>query len=178
MSDVSSFSSVTYGGVAMTLKIYNQVWGQTQKWAVYGLSNPPTGNNNLVLTTGSAQTSSISMMIQSFTGSSGFGVAEYLGNYDSPNSTTLTVEENSIIYATAVSTYEVIKFVINGSDRGRDFIHNNGKQIAGVFSDYGLPAGAITVSSQLSSPGFSLTNQRVEIKEAATSNNAQGSFFF
>jgi hypothetical protein len=159
----------------MTLLTENNFTGQAQRWATYGLVDPPDGANDFVFNTGSQQFNPISFMIQSFTGSSGFGNFAVTGALTSPNSQTLTVSEGSAIYGTGISTFTLSKFVIDGSDRGIDFQHNVNRQVGGAFSLTGLSAGSIDVVAESISTSYTLTNTRVEILEAGsppvTSNN-------
>jgi len=166
MSNARSYTGCTYGGQAMTLIKTQNFGGLTQRWACYGLLNPPTGNNNIVVSFNGAVFNPVSMFATSFTGSGGAGLFATDGASTTPNSKTLSVSAGSAIYATGISNNSFTGIDINGSARPLEFQHNTNKQISGALSLAPLPVGNINVVTKVT--WSSVSNSRVEIKAAAT----------
>ena len=164
MTNTTDFSGCTYGGQAMTLITSRQFGGLSQRWACYGLQNPPTGNNNIVISFTSQQFNPVSLFAVSFTGSGGAGNFADNGGSTTPNSKTLTVSSGSCIYATGISNNAFTGIDIDGSARTLEFQHNTNKQVSGALSAVPLSAGSIDVVTKVTFGN--VTNQRVEILEA------------
>jgi len=165
MSNARSYTGCTYGGQAMTLIKTQNFGGLQQRWACYGLLNPPTGSNDIVVSFNGAQFSPVSLFAVSFTGSSGAGVFATNGASATPNSKTLTITAGSCIYATGISNNAFTGIDIDGSARTLEFQHNTNKQVSGALSAIPLPAGSIDVVTKVNFG--SVSNSRVEILEAA-----------
>ena len=165
MSNSRSYSSCSYGGQAMTLIKTQNFGGLQQRWACYGLLNPPTGSNNVVVQFSGAVNNPVSMFAVSFTGSSGAGNFATNGASSTPNSKTLSVSSGSCIYATGISNNAFTGIDIDGSARTLEIQHNTNKQVGGALSSVGLSAGSISVVTKVTSN--SVSNSRVEIKEAS-----------
>lgn len=166
MSDARTFTGCTYGGQTMTLIKTQPFSGLQQRWACYGLLNPPTGNNNIVISFNGAVFNPVSTFATSFTGSGGAGLFATDGASSTPNSKTLTVSAGSCIYATGISNNAFTGIDIDGSARTLEFQHNTNKQISGALSAVPLSAGTIDVVTKVNFG--SVSNSRVEIKEAGT----------
>ena len=175
MTNTTNFSGCTYGGQAMTLIRSRGFVGLSQRWACYGLQNPPTGNNNIVVTFTGQQFNPVSLFAVSFTGSSGAGNFGDNGASTTPNSKTLTVSAGSCIYATGISSNAFTGIDIDGSARPLEFQHNTNKQVSGALSLVPLSAGSIDVITKVT--WNTVTNQRVEILEAGPTPSSQNSNF-
>lgn len=165
MDNGETFTGCKYGGQTMGLIKTQNFGGLQQRWACYGLLNPPTGNNNIVVTFNSAQFTPVSMFATSFTGSSGAGNFATNGASTTPHSRTLSVSSGSCIYATGISNNAFTGIDIDGSPRTLEFQHNTNKQVSGALSLVGLSSGSISVVTKVTSN--SVSNSRVEIKEAS-----------
>ncbi|MAN64529.1 MAG: hypothetical protein CMI60_21575 [Parvibaculum sp.] len=166
MSNTRSYSGCEYGGQAMTLIKAQNFGGLAQRWACYGLLNPPTGNNDIIVSFSGAVNNPVSMFAVSFTGSSGAGNFATIGALTTPNSQTLLVSAGSCIYATGISNNAFTGIDIDGSARTLEFQHNTNKQISGALSAVPLSAGTIDVVTKVTFN--TVSNSRVEIKEAGT----------
>jgi len=156
-----NFTGATYNNVAMTL-LKNQLYsGLIQRTAVYILQNPSTGSNNFVVNFNGSQFNSTSIFACSFTGAGAGGANLNNGASTAPNSQSLTIEENSIIYAHGVSDNVQSAYSIGGSPRTLEFTHNSSKQVGGALSLTGLMAGATNVTTDAITG--TITNLRVEI---------------
>ena len=164
MDNSEVYTGCTYGGQAMTLITTQNFGGLSQRWACYGLQNPPTGNNNIVVSFNSAQFTPVSMFAVSFTGCGGAGNFATNGSSNTPNSKTLTVSSGSCIYATGISNNAFTGIDIDGFARTLEFQHNTNKQVSGALSAVPLSAGSIDVVTKVTFNN--VTNQRVEILEA------------
>ncbi len=166
MSNARSYTGCSYGGQTMTLIKTQNFGGLAQRWACYGLLNPPTGSNNIVVSFNGAVFNPVSMFATSFTGSGGAGLFATDGASTTPNSKTLSVTAGSCIYATGISNNAFTGIDIDGSARTLEFQHNTNKQISGALSLVPLSAGSISVVTKVT--WSSVSNSRVEIKAAAT----------
>ena len=97
MSNSRTYSGCTYGGVAMTQLYQINRSGLSQRMAFFYLENPPTGNNNIVVSFSGAQWNPISIHIRSFTNSGGIGSSARTGGSATPNTQNLTVDQDSLI---------------------------------------------------------------------------------
>lgn len=165
MPNTVNFSSVTFDGTAMT-QVRNQNFsGLSQRQGTFYLLNPNTGNKNIVVNFSGSQFNSTSILAQSFTGASGIGNDSNTGALTSPNSQSLTVSENSVIYATGISSNaQSFGYDIGGSTRTNLFTHNTNKIVEGALSATGLSAGAQNVTTK--ADFGTVTNYSVEILEA------------
>lgn len=156
-----NFTGATYNGVAMTL-LRNQLYsGLVQRTAVYILQAPSTGSNNFVVTFNGSQFNPTSIFACSFTGAGAGGVNANNGASTAPNSQSLTIAANSIIYAQGISDNVQSASSIGGSSRALEFTHNTNKQVGGALSALGLPAGATNVTTDAITG--TITNLRIEI---------------
>lgn len=166
MDNGETFTGCTYGGQNMTLIANQNFGGLSQRLGFYGLTNPPTGNNNIIVSFNAAQFTPVSIFAVSFTGSTGIGNFASNGRSSTPNSKTLTVNSGSAIYACGISNNGFTGIDIDGSARPLEFQHNTNKQVAGALSAVPLSAGSIDVVTKVTFS--SVTNTRIEIRESTT----------
>ena len=95
MDNGELYTGCTYGGQSMTLIATQNFGGLTQRLAFYGLLNPPTGTNDIILSFNIAQFNPVSIFATSFTGCGGAGNFATNGASATPNSKTLTVTAGS-----------------------------------------------------------------------------------
>lgn len=85
-----------------------------------------------------------------------------------PNNQTLSVSQNSYIYAMATSQFAISTgFTINGSTRPKEFTHNTNDQNIGCLS---LKLNAGTINVNVDADSGTITNYRIEIQEASSSS--------
>jgi len=165
MANTVDFSGCTYNGVAMDLVQNVNYSGQSQRCAAYYLQNPDTGTNNIVVSFSGSQFNPTSIMAVSFTGAGNYGAFGSNGAVTSPNSQSITISENSIVYLTGLSSNaQNTQYTIGGSSRTFEFSHNSNRIVRGALSATGLSAGATNVTTAADTG--SVTNFRVEITEA------------
>ena len=164
MASSVNFSSCNYGGVAMSL-IQNSLFSsEGQRQAAYYLADPATGSNNIVVTFSGSQFNTTSIFAVSFTGADGVDVFGSNAGATTPNSQSLTILANSIIYASGLSSNaQNTQYSIGGSSRPFEFSHNTNVQCRGALSATGLSAGATNVTTY--ADFVNVTNFRVAIKE-------------
>ena len=165
MSNSTNFSSVTFDGVAMT-QVRNQNFsGLSQRQGTFYLLNPNTGNKNIAVNFSGSQFNSTSIFAQSFVGASGIGNDGNSGASTTPNSQSLTISENSIIYLTGISSNaQSFGYDIGGATVSNHFTHNTNKIVEGALSATGLSAGSQNVTTK--ADFGTISNYRVEILEA------------
>ena len=165
MANTVSFASATYNGTAMTLVQNINYGGQSQRCAAYYLQNPDTGNNNIVINFTGSQWNPTSIFAVSFTGAGNFGAFGSNGALTTPNSQSITIAANSIIYLTGLSANaQSFGYEIGGSTRTFEFSHNTNRIVRGALSATGLSAGATNVTTKTNFN--TVTNFRVEVQEA------------
>lgn len=176
MANTVNFSGCTYGGVAMTLVQNINYSGQSQRAAAYYLQSPPTGGNNIVVNFSGSQFNSTSIFAVSFTGAGNFGAFGSNGALTTPNSQSITISANSIIYLTGLSSNaQNTQYSIGGSSRPFEFSHNTNRIVRGAVSGTGLSAGATNVTTR--ADFGTVTNFRVEIQEASSPSTDDADFF-
>lgn len=168
MANTVNYSGVTYGGVAMTQLHSTNRSGLSQRMGFFYLVDPPTGNNNCVISFTGSQWNPVSIHIRSFTGSGGIGNYERSGASNTPNTKNITIsQDDSLIMITSCSTYAIQTQQIPQGTNRTFVTHNTNKQVAtgAISADAGHPAG--TVSLRATSSQVSLSLDRVEIKGLA-----------
>lgn len=164
MASTVDFTGCTYAGAPMTLVRNDDFTGESQRVAVYYLANPLNGANNIVVSFTGSQFNSTSIFAVSFVGAAGVDSHEGTAGVDTTNSQNLTIQANSVIYATGVSANaQNTQYSIGGSSRPFEFSHNTNRQVRGALSATGLIAGATNVTT--SADFGNVTNVRVAIKE-------------
>ena len=178
MSNARTYTSCTYGGVAMTQLYQINRSGLSQRMAFYYLENPPTGNNTLRINFNGSQWNPISMHIRSFTNSGGIGNSLTTGGGSTPNTQNLTVEDDSLIMITSCSINAITSQQIPTGTNRTYTQHNTNRQVAtgAISADTGHSAGTISLRS--TSTFGSLTLDRTEIKGLSSSVDTSGGDFF
>jgi hypothetical protein len=178
MSNARTYTGCTYGGVAMTQLYQISRGGLSQRMAFYYLENPPTGNNELRVNFNGSQFNPISMHIRSFTNSGGVGASSRTGGQSTPNTQSLTVEDDSLIMITSCSINAITSQQIPQGTNRTYTQHNTNRQVAtgAISADAGHSAGSITLRS--TSTFGSITLDRTEIKGLSSSVDTSGGDFF
>lgn len=178
MSNSRTYSGCTYGGQAMTQLYQINRSGLGQRMAFFYLENPPTGSNNLVVSFSGSQWNPISMHIRSFTNSGGVGASSRTGGQSTPNTQSLTVEDDSLIMITSCSINAITSQQIPQGTNRTYTQHNTNRQVAtgAISADTGHSAGSISLRS--TSTFGSITLDRTEIKGLSNSVDTSGGDFF
>ena len=178
MSNARTYTSCTYGGVAMTQLYQINRSGLSQRMAFFYLENPPTGTNQLRVNFNNSQWNPISMHIRSFTNSGGVGASTRVGGQTTPNNGSLTVEDDSLIMITSCSINAITSQQIPTGTNRTFTTHNTNRQVAtgAISADVGHSAGSITLRS--TSTFGSITLDRTEIKGLGGSVDTSGGDFF
>ena len=178
MSNARTYTSCTYGGVAMTQLYTVNRGGLSQRMAFFYLENPPTGTNELRVNFNNSQWNPISMHIRSFTDCGGVGASTRVGGQSTPNNGSLTVEDDSLIMTTSCSINAILTQQIPTGTNRTFTTHNTNRQVAtgAISADVGHSAGSITLQS--TSTFGSITLDRTEIKGLSSSvDTSSGDFF-
>ena len=178
MSNARSYTTCTYGGVAMTQLYTVNRGGLGQRMAFYYLENPPTGTNQLRINFNGSQWNPISIHIRSFTDCGGIGASTRVGGQTTPNNGSLTVEEDSLIMITSCSVNAITSQQIPTGTNRSYTQHNTNRQVGtgAISSDVGHIAGSIPLQS--TSTFGSITLDRTEIKGLGGSVDTTGGDFF
>ena len=178
MSNSRTYSGCTYGGQAMTQLYQINRSGLGQRMAFFYLENPPTGSNNLVVSFSGSQWNPISLHIRSFTNSGGVGTSARTGGQSTPNTQSLTVEDDSLIMITSCSVNAITSQQIPQGTNRTYTQHNTNRQVAtgAISADTGHSAGSVALRS--TSTFGSITLDRTEIKGLASSVDTSGGDFF
>lgn len=177
MASTVNFSGCTYNGASMTLISNNFDSSEGQRVAGYYLANPDTGSNNIVVSFTGSQFNSTSIFAVSFTGANGVDSNGYNVSASTPNSQSLTISANSIVYASGISgNAQNTGYDIGGSTRTFEFYHNTNKVVRGCLSATGLSGGSTNVTTK--ADFGNVTNFRVAILEASGGGGtSSGSWF-
>ena len=178
MSNTRTYTGCTYGGVAMTQLYQISRGGLSQRMAFFYLENPPTGNNQLRVNFNGSQFNPISMHIRSFTNCGGIGASARTGGQSTPNTQSLTVEDDSLIMITSCSINAITSQQIPTGTNRTYTQHNTNRQVAtgAISADTGHSAGSISLRS--TSTFGSVTLDRTEIKGLSSSVDTSGGDFF
>jgi len=178
MSNARTYTSCTYGGVAMTQLYQINRSGLSQRMAFFYLENPPTGTNQLRVNFNGSQWNPISMHIRSFTNSGGIGNSLRTGGVTTPNTQTLTVSDDSLIMITSCSINAITGQQIPTGTNRTYSQHNTNRQVAtgAISADAGHSAGSISLRA--TSTFGSLSLDRTEILGLTnTVDTSSGDFF-
>lgn len=176
MANSVDFSSCSYNGVAMTLVRNTLFTSESQRQAAYYLANPSTGVNNIVVTFTGSQFNPTSIFAVSFTGVNGVDTSASNTSINTPNSQSLTILVNSVIYTSGISNNaQNTGYDIGGTTRGFEFSHNTNVQVRGALSAIGLSAGSQNVTTK--ADFGNVTNFRVAIKEFVTLSSINNTAF-
>lgn len=170
----TDFISCEYGGNPMSIIQTRNDGSLAQRYIFYGLQDPPTGINDLDVVFSASVFDFTSFYAVSFTNSSGAGDKGQDGLAD-PNNKTLSVSQNSYIYAMATSQFAISTgFTIDGSTRPKEFTHTTNDQNIGCLS---LKLNAGTINVNVDADSGTTTNYRVEIQEFVSPSSSSGNFF-
>lgn len=177
MSNSRTYSGCTYGGQAMTQLYQINRSGLGQRMAFFYLENPPTGNNNIVVSFSGSQWNPISIHIRSFTNSGGVGASARTGGQTTPNTQNLTVEDDSLIMITSCSINAILTQQIPTGTNRTYTQHNTNRQVAtgSISADAGHSAGSISLRATSTFGSVSL--DRTEIKGLSSSAGGSSDFF-
>ena len=178
MSNSRTYTSCTYGGVAMTQLYQINRSGLSQRMAFFYLENPPTGNNTLRVNFNGSQWNPISMHIRSFTNSGGIGNSLRTGGQSTPNTQNLTVSDDSLIMITSCSINAITsQQILTGNNRTYSQ-HNTNRQVAtgAISANAGHSAGVISLRG--TSTFGSLSLDRTEILGLTNTVDTSGGDFF
>jgi len=163
MSNSVSYSSATYGGVAMTQLYQINRSGLGQRMAFFYLENPPTGSNTLRVNFSGSQWNPLSTHIRSFTNSGGIGNSLRSGGVATPHNASLTVSDDSLIMMTSCSINAITSQQIPTGTNQSYTQHNTNRQVAtgAISSNAGHSAGSIALTATATFGNISL--DRTEI---------------
>lgn len=178
MSNSRTYTSCTYGGVAMTQLYQINRSGLAQRMAFFYLENPPTGNNTLRVNFNGSQWNPISMHIRSFTNSGGIGNSLRTGGQATPNTQSLTVSDDSLIMITSCSINAITSQQIPQGTNRTYSQHNTNRQVAtgAISANAGHSAGVISLRG--TSTFGSLSLDRTEILGLTNTVDTSGGDFF
>lgn len=179
MANTVSPSTATYNGVSMTRLYTLNRSGLGQRMAFYYLVDPPTGSNTLRVNFSGSQFNPISAYVRSFTNSGGIGNSIQSGGSASPNTKTLTVEDDSFIMMTSCCVNAIATQQIpTGANKSFTTYNTNRQVSAGAITDNsGHSSGSISIRA--TSVFGNLSLDRVEIKGlgATPPSGESGNFF-
>ena len=159
----TSVSTVTYGGVGMTL-VQRRSTPYSTDWTVWRLAAPATGTNNLVVNMGTANFNGVSTFIVSFTGCSGVGNTAYNSSQLSPTTTNITIQQNAMVIGSVLggnNTSANVEIPI-GTARTLLYNHNVNNFTWGSVSP-SLNAGTITLEGNSTA---TMVIMATEVREA------------
>ena len=179
MANTVTVTGMTYNGVAMTQIRQDTATGISSRYASYYLLSPSTGANNIVISFSAAQWSPTAIFAVSFSGSSGIGNSGFDNLSATPNSQTLTISANSVIFAMGNSNFsQSFGYVVDGTtlvNVGNGFNINN--IVEGAYSSNIATAGSKTVNTV--ADAGNINNFRIEIQESGGGpvGSSEGSWF-
>ena len=165
MSNATGYQNATYAGVNIpTIASYVTSVSNTII-RIWQLPNPALGNNSIVLTFNAPVWNSVSSFVFSVSGANGFGNIVVDDTAASPNSTTISVSQNSYVFGLMISGNSATNAItLDGSSRPLEYTHNINNYTSGALS---LPLTSGTKNVNVS--GLSdVTALYFEIKEAVT----------
>ncbi len=168
MANTTNYASCTYNGVSMALLYNKNRYGLSQRMAVFYLVNPPTGTNLVRINFTGNQWNPISVLIKSFTDSGGIGAFGNSGGPSTPNTKTLTVEQDSLIMISSCSNNAILTQQIPTGTNQTFTTHNTNKQVAtgAITANAGHNVGSISLRA--TSTSGNITLDRFEIKGLTT----------
>ena len=179
MSNSRNYTGCTYGGQAMTQLYQINRGGLSQRMAFFYLENPPTGNNNLVVSFSGSQWNPISIHIRSFTGSGGIGASGRTGAQNTPHTKTITVEEDSLIMITSCCNSVILTQQIPQGTNRTFTTHNTNKQVAtgAISANAGHSAGDVNVRATSASANITLDRTEIKGLSGSVDSGSGGDFF-
>ena len=168
-------TTVTYGGVAMTLVQRRTETNFSTDWTVWRLAAPATGANNLVVTTSFAQFNGISTFITSYTGCAGVGNTAFNGSASSSVTTSVAILQNSMIIGSVIGgnqTSPTIQ-IPTGTALTLLYNHNINNYTWGSVSP-SLGAGTISCRGTATASCIIMVTEVREAAAAPVTNNTSG----
>jgi len=179
MTTTRSFTTATYGGVAMTQVFVRNFGGLSQTTKLFVLENPPTGGNTLRVNFTGNQFNPVSFYALSCTGAQAGGNIINLSYTSSPKTANITVSDGSYIYSYGISTSAITSIQIpQGTPRPAEFTHNTNRQVRGGLSASSFVAGTYNIRHVTTFSSVKI--QTYEIKEKGGTppvRNGDGDFF-
>ena len=171
----TTVSSVTYGGVGMTL-VQRQSTGYSADWTVWRLASPTHGNNTVLVTMAGANYNGVSTFAVSFLGCAGVGNTAYNGTAANPVTTSVTISANSMIIGAAIGGNNTTAYIEIPQGTGRTLEWNDN---INNFT-WGAVSPSLTAGSKTCQGGSTATNiiMLTEVKEVAAVVNTQGLLMF
>ena len=171
----TTVSSVTYGGVGMTL-VQRQSTGYSTDWTVWRLAAPLTGVNTVLVTMAGANFNGVSTFVVSFTGCAGVGNTAYNGTAANPVTTSVTISTNSMIIGAVLGGNSTTAYIQIPQGTGRTLEWNDN---INNFT-WGAVSPSLTSGSKTCQGGSTATNiiMLTEVKEVAVVVNTQGLLMF
>ena len=171
----TTVSSVTYGGVGMTL-VQRQSTGYSTDWTVWRLAAPLTGVNTVLVTMAGANYNGVSTFAVSFTGCAGVGNTAYNSTAANPVTTSVTISANSMIIGAAIGGNNTTAYIEIPQGTGRTLEWNDN---INNFT-WGAVSPSLTSGSKTCRVGSTATNiiMLTEVQEVAAVVNTQGLLMF
>lgn len=171
----TTVSSVTYGGVGMTL-VQRQSTGYSTDWTVWRLAAPLTGANTVLVTMAGANFNGVSTFVVSFTGCAGVGNTAYNGTAANPVTTSVTISTNSMIIGAVLGGNNTTAYIQIPQSTGRTLEWNDN---INNFT-WGAVSPSLTAGSKTCQGGSTATNiiMLTEVQEVAAVVNTQGLLMF
>jgi hypothetical protein len=172
---IGTVNTVTYGGVAMTLVQRRTNSNYQTDWTVWRLAAPATGANNLVVRTSSAQFNGVSTFITSYTGCAGVGNTAYNGTNSNPVTTSVTIQQNSMIIGAAIggNQFNQVLQIPTGTALTFLYNHNINNYTWGAVTP-SLGAGTISCRAGGNGGSIIMVTEVREAAEAPVTNNTSG----
>ncbi len=171
----TTVSSVTYGGVGMTL-VQRQSTGYSADWTVWRLAAPLTGVNTVLVTMAGANYNGVSTFAVSFLGCAGVGNTSYNGTAANPVTNSVTISANSMIIGAVLGGNSTTAYIQIPQGTGRTLEWNDN---INNFT-WGAVSPSLTAGSKTCQGGSTATNiiMLTEVKEVAEIVNTQGLLMF
>lgn len=178
MTSTVSFTSATYGGVAMTQLFVRNLGGLSQTTKMFVLENPASGNNTFRINFTGNQFNPISVFVLSCTGAQAGGNIINLPGTTTPKNASLVVSNGSYIYNYGISTTAIIGVEIpTGSNRPPEFVHNTNRQVRGGLSASSFTAGTISLTNVSAFGSVTMHGYEIQEKSGSPVLDTSGDFF-
>ncbi len=178
MANTVSFTSATYGGVAMTQLLVRNLGGLSQTTKMFVLENPASGNNTFRINFTGNQFNPISVFVLSCTGAQAGGNTINLAGTSSPKTANITVSNGSYIYNYGISTTAIIGVEIpTGNNRPAEFTHNTNRQVRGGLSASSFAAGTVSLTNVSAFGSVTMHGYEIQEKSSTPITGDNGDFF-
>jgi len=161
-------TSMTHNGNTMT-KIGSNYFSGLDQMEEFWYMDDPDSTGNVVVTLASAMYNGISITAMGFNDAGGIGVHEFNGGTATDHTETITVSEQSLVFATGISINATDDITIDGDvQSGSGMMPNNANVndiVSGSWSATNHSAGTIDIITDTTSGN--ITNSSVEILAAA-----------